>query len=99
MNRVYRGSYTQQGYGLGGSFKRFFKWIMPLVKPALTHVGNKALNVVGDIAKDVAVGKTLQESAGTHINTAVTELKNDIEKKLRGNGKRKKRKYKDIFSK
>ena len=68
---------------------------MPLVKPALTHVGNKALNV----AKDVAVGKTLQESAGTHINTAVTELKNDIEKKLRGNGKRKKRKYKDIFSK
>jgi hypothetical protein len=78
---VYRGSYMQQGYGLGNSFKKFFKWIIPLVKPALTHVGNKALGVVGDIAKDVSVGKTLQESAAPRINTAVSEIKSDIERK------------------
>jgi hypothetical protein len=119
MNNVYKRSYIQQGnssnsmkinllgYGLGGQFKRFFKWIIPLVSPAIAHVGNRALSAVGDIAKDVSVGKTIQEAAGTHINTAVADLKTDIEKKLRG-GKRKRKTQKvhikfskqkhDIFS-
>ncbi len=98
MNNVYKGSYIQQGYGLGGQFKKFFKWIIPLVKPALSHVGNKALGVVGDIAKDVSVGKSIHESAGTHINTAVADLKNDIEKKLKGGKRKRKRSKRDIFS-
>ena len=29
---VYRGSMYQKGYGLGGSFRKFFSWIIPLVK-------------------------------------------------------------------
>ncbi len=27
----FRGSVYQKAYGLGGSFKRFFKWIIPIL--------------------------------------------------------------------
>ena len=94
---VYKGSYMQAGYGLGGTFAKFFKWIIPLVKPALASVGNKALDMASDIANDISVGKSFHESAGTRINTALTSVKEDIEKKLKG-GKRK-RKIKTRYSK
>ena len=97
----------QQGYGLGGQFKIFFRWIIPIVKPALSHVGQKALNVAGDIAKDVATGKNFPDTVSTHINTGINDLKTDIENKLKG-GKRKRKSRKvnirfsrqkhDIFS-
>jgi hypothetical protein len=48
---------------------------------------------------DVASGRPFKESAGAHINSTVSDLKDDIERKLRGGGKRKrKQKYSDIFS-
>ena len=104
MNTAYKGSYRQMGYGLGNQFKRFFKWIVPIMTPAMEHVGRKALGVVGNVATDVSTGKSFKESASTNINSAVTELKGDIEKKLKG-GKRKKKvrgpkakKRRDIFS-
>jgi hypothetical protein len=93
---VYRGAYMQKGFGLGGTFAKFFKWILPLVRPALASVGNKAVDMASNIAEDVSVGKTFNES-GTHINTALTNAKESIEKKLKG-GKRK-RKSKVKFSK
>jgi hypothetical protein len=94
---VYRGSYQQRGFGLGGTFAKFFKWVLPLVRPALAHVGSRAVDMASYIADDVSVGKTFKESAGTHINTALTTAKESIEKKLKG-GKRK-RKTKVKFSK
>ncbi len=94
---VYRGAYMQKGYGLGGTFAKFFKWMIPLIRPALASVGNKAVDMANDIAEDVTVGKTFKESAGTRINTALTDVKESIEKKLKG-GKRK-RKTKVKFSK
>jgi hypothetical protein len=103
MNAVYKGSYRQMGYGLGNQFKRFFKWIVPIISPAVEHVGRKALGVVGNVANDVSSGKSFKESATTNINSAVNEIKGDIEKKLKG-GKRKKKirapkaKRRDIFS-
>ena len=94
---VYRGSYMQKGYGLGGTFAKFFKWVIPLIRPAIARAGNKALDMASDIADDVTVGKTFSESAGSRINTALTDVKESIEKKLKG-GKRK-RKTKVKFSK
>jgi hypothetical protein len=104
ITQGYEGRLLQSGYGLGGTFKRFFKWVVPLIRPALHHVGNKALNAVGDIAKDVSSGRDFRNSASARINTVVDELKSDVEKKLQG-GKRKRRKssksnskkYRDIF--
>jgi hypothetical protein len=99
---VYKGSYMQKGYGLGGTFAKFFKWIIPLVRPAIASAGNKALDMASNIADDVSVGKSFQESAGAHINTALTNAKENIEKKLQG-GKRKRKtrvkfnKKRDIF--
>ncbi len=48
----FRGSVYQKGYGLGGSFKRFFKWIIPIFKQhalpkieiGLKQVGSEALS-------------------------------------------------------
>jgi hypothetical protein len=55
---VYKGAYMQRGYGLGGTFAKFFRWAIPLIRPASASVGNKALNMASDIADDVSVGKT-----------------------------------------
>ncbi len=94
-----------QGYGLGNTFRKFFRWITPLLAPvaarAATHVGTRALGAASGIMADVASGRPFKESAGDHINSTVANLKQDIERKLTGGGKRKRKqsKYKDIFSK
>jgi hypothetical protein len=104
---AFRGPAYQRGYGLGGSFRRFFKWLVPLVSPTIKDLGRTAIGHVGDFAKDVAAGADLKESAARHINTAVNSLKDRVEKKLRGEGKRnikrkkiliKKKSYNDIFA-
>lgn len=96
---VYRGSVYQKGYGLGGSFRKFFSWIIPLVKKhALPHIesgikslGKEALSTVSHIAKDVVAGKNIKESAEDRINTAIDNIKEKTDKALEGRGiKRKK---------
>lgn len=104
---VFRGPPYQQGYGLGGSFRRFFKWIVPLVKQhtlpviqsGLTEIGKTALGSVGDFAKDVSQGEDIRSSASKHINSAVSNIKNKIEKKLSGQGKKRKPKKSKILLK
>lgn len=94
----FRGPPYQLGYGLGGSFRKFFKWIVPLVKEhtiphiksGLADLGRTAIGSVGDFARDVANGQDLHTSAKLHLHNAVENVKHKIEKKLRG-GKRKKR--------
>lgn len=101
---IFRGPPIQRGYGLGGSFRRFFKWIVPLVKqhtiPAiqsgLRDIGNTALSSAGDFAKDLAQGRDLKEAANHHMTTAVSTIRDQVEKKLKG-GKRKRRKHKIII--
>ena len=104
---VFRGPPYQQGYGLGGSFRRFFKWMVPLVKQhtvpmlqsGLSEIGRTALGSVGDFAKDVSQGEDVKTAATKHINTAVSNLKNQIENKLSGRGKRKHKKPKILLKK
>ncbi len=94
-----------QGYGLGNTFRRFFRWITPLLAPAATraatHVGTRALGAATWLLSDVASGRPFKEAAGERINSTVARLKQDIERKLTGGGKRKRtkqQKYRDIFS-
>lgn len=101
-NGVYRGSPYQQGYGLGGTFRKFFKWIVPLLKKhALPHiesgikqVGKTALSTAADIAKDAVSGKNVRVAATERINTAVESLKERAENSLEGKGIKRKKKFK-----
>ena len=91
---VYKGPMMQEGYGLGDIFKKFFKWMVPLVKkhavPLLKSgaqtVGHEVLKSATNIAKDAIDGKNLSESADTNINAAVDTLKRKVEDTLEGNG-------------
>ena len=88
MNKVYRGVPGQRGYGLGGTFRRFFNWVVPLIKkhatPHLHEVGKKALETVAHISKDLVAGKNLKVAAKERINTSVDDLKKHFEEKLEG---------------
>ena len=107
MNNIYRGTYYQRGYGLGNTFRRFFSWIVPIVKkhamPAISEVGKRAIDTVSDIAKDVVSGKKLKDSAEERINRSVDELKTYVDNKLEGKGikkrKKKNNKFSDFFNK
>jgi len=47
-NNVYVGRVFQKGSGLGGMFKKFFRWIVPLVKKHALPVLKKGASAVGD---------------------------------------------------
>ena len=101
-SNVYRGASFQRGYGLGGTFRRFFNWIIPIVKkhalPAIESgakfVGKTALSSAGDFVKDVASGKNIKEAAQDRIETAVSAIKEKAENSLEGKGINRGRKFK-----
>ena len=108
--RVYSGPLYQRGYGLGGTFRRFFSWIVPLVKKhaipvlesGIKHVGKTELSTAADIAHGIVAGKNFKKSAEDRIDTAVEKLKEQAEQKLEGRGinkKRKKKSHSIIFKK
>lgn len=94
-NNIFRGPQIQKGYGqrgagLGGLFKKFMKWIVPLankhVLPVLEtgakNVGKQIVNSVSDFAKDTLEGKNIKESASKRYNEAVDNLKETLSKIL-----------------
>ena len=101
---LYKGAVYQRGYGLGGAFRKFFSWIMPIVKkhalPALESgakvLGKEAVSAVGEIAKDVLAGKNLKNSVHERGSMAIDNIKDYAEKSLEGRGI-KKRKSKKKF--
>jgi Na+/phosphate symporter len=60
--------------------------------PALTHVGKTALSTASDIHKDISEGRNFKESAQERIKNAYDSLQEQVSKKIRGEGMRKKRK-------
>jgi len=104
-SNIFRGQLYQQGYGLGGYFRRFFKWIVPLAQkhalPVLEDgaktIGRQAINSISNIAHDVVSGKNIQNSINEHGKNAIENIKTNLENKLEGRGI--KRKKKVIFLK
>lgn len=90
----FRGNISQKGYGLGGTFKRFFKWIVPIfkrhalpvVQSGLKTVGKEVLSSAANIANDVVMGKNLRDSANENITGSINKLKETFEKKMEGQG-------------
>lgn len=99
---IYRGPLYQKGYGLGGAFRRFFKWIIPLVQKhgapiiekGINTVGNQVVSSASDLAVDIIKGKDMKEAANEHFETAVENLKRKAEDALEGKGIKRGRKKK-----
>ena len=99
---IFRGYVRQRGYGLGGMFRTFYKFVMPLFKthalPFLKKgaeiVGTEAVKTAADIANDAIKGRNIQDSAKEHLNESLDSLKNRIQTgsgtKRKVNHKRKK---------
>lgn len=86
---VYAGNRSMRGYGFGSVFKRFFKWIMPIVKenalPVVKNIGKEALKSAVNIANDTIDGKTLKESAKSNMKKSLNKISEQY-----GNGAKKK---------
>ena len=97
---TYKGVRYQGGYGLGNVFKRFFKWIVPIIKdkavPVLKDVGKKVGESVKsgttNFARDALDGKDIKESAKTRFEETKNDIKSKIEQRGEGINKRKRRK-------
>ena len=97
---VFRGSNFQKGYGFGDIFKKFFSWIVPIVKknatPILKDVGRELIKTTSNIAYDTIDGKNFKNASSQRINDTMNYLT-----KQYGQGKKQKykRKKKKIYSK
>ena len=76
---VFRGVRYQRGYGLGGVFRKLFRYIVPFVKehgvPILKTVGKTALNSATNLANDALEGKNIKESAKQRLKETFEDLK------------------------
>ena len=113
----YRGSRFQEGYGgiggfnkqsgegLGGLFRKFASWIIPIVKkyaiPTLKSgalaVGREALDSASNVAKDVLKGENFQNSLNSRFNKSVDNLKDLADKSQQGNGIKRPRTLKNVI--
>ena len=95
---VFKGSPFQKGYGLGGAFRRFFSWVMPILKqnlqPHIGNIGKEIVSGVTNFTSDAIKGKDLEESAKQNFKQAVKNLGGHV-----GDGYKRKRKSKKSKSK
>jgi hypothetical protein len=93
---IFKGPMFQKGYGLGGYFKRFFKWIVPLaekhvlpkLKSGAQTIGKELVNATTNVVKEAIDGKNVKESVDQHFNSAFDNIKQTAETKLSGGKKR-----------
>jgi hypothetical protein len=76
---TYRGVRYQRGQGLGGVFRKLFRWIAPIIKqhgaPILKSVGETGLQGLTNFAKDALEGKDLKQSAQDRFTETIDDLK------------------------
>jgi hypothetical protein len=116
LNQVGYGNYFkgvqfQKGYGLGGVFRKFFTWVIPILRqhavPAAKAVGEEVIRSASNFAQDALHGKNVKSSALERIDESMKNLSKRAGVQT-GEGsikRRKKRKtrslnyyYKDIFT-
>jgi len=86
---VFHAMKFQRGYGLGGVFKKLFKWIVPIFKekavPILKSVGDSLIKGTANVAKDALKGRNVRESANERFEETLNEL-SDKAGVMRGKG-------------
>ena len=82
---VFRGMRHQRGYGLGGIFRKMFRYIMPIIKqhgiPILKSVGESTVKGAANFATDTIAGKNIKESANKRLMETFDEFEIIYEKK------------------
>ena len=95
---VYRGIRHQRGYGLGGVFRKLFRFIIPLMKehamPILKSVGESAIKGAANFAQDTIAGKNVKESVSKRLSETVDDLKRKAS--MNGSGINKRKNYSEI---
>lgn len=75
---VFRGSAFQHGYGLGGIFRKFFTWAIPLLKqhalPLAKNVGKEVVSNIAAIATDAIEGKNVETSAKENFKKSIQKI-------------------------
>ena len=107
VQTVFRGPVYQEGYGLGGYFRKFFKWIVPIaekhvlphIKSGLEAIGKQSVESISNIAKDTIKGRNIKEATQQHVNEAIDNLTSKAEKHLSGQALKRKKKSKFIYKK
>ena len=94
-NPVFRGAVYQRGHGFGDVFKKFFRWIVPIVKqyagPIASTVGKEALKSAINIANDSLDGKSFTTSSKDRFKESLNNLSTKI-----GSGRKRKKKTKIV---
>jgi len=86
---VFKARPFMRGYGFGNVFKKFFRWISPIVKenalPVLKNIGKLGLRSAANIANETLDGKDFSESLKTNLKDSINKIKDQF-----GNGKKRK---------
>jgi hypothetical protein len=78
----FKGTPYQRGAGLGSFFRSLFRMAVPLLKSTATHVGRQALESGANIARDVAEGRSIDDSFKDHARRGAARLANVAVEKL-----------------
>jgi len=87
---TYRGVRYQRGQGLGGVFRKLFRWIAPIIKqhgaPILKSVGESGIQGLTNFAKDALEGrfkkKATMKGNGIKRKKLIRKLKKIRKRKL-----------------
>lgn len=78
----FQGSPYQRGYGLGGIFRKIFRYIMPIVRehalPVVKNVGKEFLKTAVNVASDSLNGQNVKQSAKNRFSETITNLNNQM---------------------
>ena len=82
QNPVFRGALYQRGHGFGDVFKKFFRWIVPIVKqhagPIASTVGKEASKSAINVANDSLEGKDFATSSKERFKDSLNNLSSKI---------------------
>ena len=98
----FQGQRFQKGYGFGALFKKFFRWVIPIIRNNVVPILSKTANVVkssvnkgmenfeNDILDEK---KDIKESAHERFKETIQNIKKSLQT---GSGNKKKKKVKRI---
>jgi|688.fasta_scaffold33586_7 hypothetical protein len=76
--QVFKGSMYQRGYGFGDVFRKFFRWIVPIIKknatPVLQNVGKEIVKSASNIANETIEGKNFKDSFDENIARSMRNI-------------------------
>src|SRR5678816_3152271 len=83
MERVFIGSRSQRGYGLGGFFTKLLRSPIPVFRRGGEYLGKKAIRTGLHTMQDIATGANPRASLKRRIAEVSDEMLDDVKRKIR----------------